>query len=57
MATAAASVGENLDQQQAGGSSSTAVVLPPTRNLAPARKWFAEPCMLGVGEDRAIVVL
>jgi hypothetical protein len=58
MATAAASVGENLDQQQAGGSSSsTAVVLPPTRNLAPAREWFAEPCMLGVGEDRAIVVL
>jgi hypothetical protein len=51
----AASTGEGLDKQQAGGSS-TAVVLPPTLNLAPAREWFAEPCMLGVGEDPAIVL-
>jgi hypothetical protein len=53
-AAAAASLGEDMDKQHAG-SSSSAVVLPPTRNLAPAREWFAEPCMLGVGEGPAVV--
>ncbi|KAF6254035.1 ribonuclease HII [Scenedesmus sp. NREL 46B-D3] len=50
-AVAASAVGE-VEKQQArsSNSNSTAVVLPPSRNLAPAREWFSEPCMLGVDE-------
>lgn len=25
-------------------------VLPPANNLAPARPWFSEPCLLGIGQ-------
>lgn len=53
MATTAVAAGdcaaEDRDQQQAG-SSAASVVLPPTRNLAPTREWYSEPCMLGVDE-------
>lgn len=31
-------------------ASSSRTVLPPARNLDPAREWFSQPCMLGVGE-------
>lgn len=35
----------------AEGTSAAGVVLPPTNNLQPAQPWYAEPCMLGIGEE------